>query len=283
MMEGVMFGWGGVDRGPAVKRHAGAVFLAAALACSGCAHSKKVAANSDAAGRQRSKEMLGSDVDQKDNQRCDASGENRVAGQYDTSGDQVPDVRKVYLRMGVYPDYRMILICREVDINQDGRKDIVRYYNDQGEPQREDVDRDLDGRMDELRLFQLGRTVQRQVDSDRDGRLDTKIFYRDGVVYRIERDTSGRSDSANWKPDRWEYVEAGQIRRIGVDVDGDGHVDLWERDEAVASADEKAAEAASAAVSPESPSEAAAPVAATPAGKAGATKKPSKSRGKSPK
>lgn len=162
---------------------------------------------------------------------CDASGSDREVSEYDTSGDSNPDVRRVFRRVGDPPITRLILSCRESDLNGDGTKDVVRYYNDEGRPLREEADRNFDGRMDTITVFQDGRVVRTELDGNADGRVDTKIFYDDdGDPARTERDLSGRSTSDAWRPDRWEYFENGRMVRMGTDVDGDGRVDRWDRD-----------------------------------------------------
>lgn len=166
-----------------------------------------------------------------DGGRCDASGSDREASELDTSGDSRPDVRRVYRRVGDPPLTRLVLTCREVDLNGDGTKDIVRYYNDEGRPLREEADRNFDGRMDTITVFQEGRVVRTELDQNGDGRIDTKIFYDDdGNALRTERDLAGRSTADTWRPDRWEYFEHGRMVRFGTDVDGDGRVDRWDRD-----------------------------------------------------
>ena len=72
--------------------------------------------------------------------RCDSTAPNREMSEYDTSGDEYSDVRKVFLQVGRAPLIRLVLICREADLNGDGTKDIVRYYNDEGRPLREEAD-----------------------------------------------------------------------------------------------------------------------------------------------
>ncbi|MCX7808927.1 MAG: hypothetical protein N2515_09985, partial [Deltaproteobacteria bacterium] len=140
------------------------------------------------------------------------------------------DVRRVYRRMGDPPAVRLILVCREVDLDGDGRKDMVRYYNDESRPLREEADRDFDGQIDALTFFQEGRIVRQEFDTNADGRIDTKLFFDDeGKPFRAERDLTGRSTPSEWKPDRWEYYEQGHLVRIGIDIDGDGRVDRWER------------------------------------------------------
>jgi len=178
---------------------------------------------------ERSRALAGSD-----RSRCDATAPNREASEYDTSGDHVPDVRKVFLRAGEAPLTRLVLICREADLNGDGTKDVVRYYNDEGRPLREEADRNFDGQMDEVNFFERGRVVRQEVDSNRDGRVDTKVFYAEGLPQRSERDTRARSTQTQWRPDTWEYFEEGRMVRMGVDLDGDGRVDRWDRDETLA-------------------------------------------------
>ena len=165
-----------------------------------------------------------------DNGRCDASGENREVSEYDTSGDEYPDVRKVFMTIGTGRLARLVLVCREADLNGDGTKDVVRFYNDEGRPMREEADRDLDGAMDEITFFENGRVVRQEIDENRDGRIDHKIFYEGGRAIRAERDLGGRSDANTWRPDRWEYFEDGRMVRMGTDIDGDGRVDRWDRD-----------------------------------------------------
>ncbi len=162
--------------------------------------------------------------------RCDASAADREVSEYDTSGDDRPDVRKVFQQIGRAPLVRLVLICREADLNGDGTKDIVRYYNDEGRPLREEADRNFDGQMDEVAYFESGRVARSEADTNADGKVDTKTFYERGQPIRAERDLGGRSSGERWQPDRWEYFEEGRMVRMGSDVDGDGVVDRWDRD-----------------------------------------------------
>ncbi|AKF06193.1 hypothetical protein [Sandaracinus amylolyticus] len=166
-----------------------------------------------------------------DGGRCDVSGTDREVSEYDTSGDSRPDVRRVFRRVGDPPITRLVLSCRESDLNGDGTKDVVRYYNDEGRPLREEADRNFDGQMDTITVYQDGRVVRTEIDQSGDGRVDTKVFYDDdGAAIRTERDLAGRSTAETWRPDRWEYFENGRMVRMGTDVDGDGRVDRWDRD-----------------------------------------------------
>jgi len=180
---------------------------------------------------ERSRAMSGGTQRPEDAARCVADVNLHEVSEYDTSGDEWPDVRKVFLRVGDPPAYRLVLICREADLNGDGVKDVVRYYTDEGRPLREEADRNLDGQMDEIIFFEDGRIVRIEQDTAGNGRVDTKIYYEEGKPIRAERDMAGRSTATNWQPDRWEYYEDGRMVRMGNDVDGDGRVDRWDRDE----------------------------------------------------
>jgi hypothetical protein len=150
--------------------------------------------------------------------------------EYDTSGDDKPDVRKVFLRIGDGTLARLVLVCRESDLNADGSKDIVRYYNEEGAALREEADRNFDGKMDELTFFQEGQILRQEFDFNHDGKVDTKIYFDKGRPLRAERDLQARNSTERWAPDRWEYYEDGRVVRMGTDVDGDGKVDRWDRD-----------------------------------------------------
>jgi hypothetical protein len=165
--------------------------------------------------------------------RCDASAPDRETSEYDTSGDGQPDVFKVFRRLGSEPLYRLVMSCREVDLNGDGIKDVVRHYDDEGRPQREEADRNFDGKPDEFTFYQHGEIMQRDVDTNADGMVDVKIYYDAGKPMRSERDLAGRSTADKWKPDRWEYYEESRVIRMGTDLDGDGRVDRWDRNESL--------------------------------------------------
>ncbi|MEM7436130.1 MAG: hypothetical protein AAF436_13315 [Myxococcota bacterium] len=163
--------------------------------------------------------------------RCNSPGAGYEVTEYDTSGDDSPDVRKLFKTMGEGSLARLVLVCREADLNGDGRKDIVRFYTDEGRPKLEEADRDFDGQIDEITHFAEGRVNLQEIDTAGNGVIDTKIFYEGGQPARAERDMAGRSTANEWRPDRWEYFVDGQTVRIGTDLNGDGKVDRWDRDE----------------------------------------------------
>lgn len=209
----------------------GAVLLA--LLAPACSKDAEQAARTGKDGKAiatRSKTLTSGAEQVADAAKCDGNAAQHEVSEYDTSGDEQPDVRKVFLRVGEGTLARLVLICRESDLNADGNKDVVRSYSEEGRPLREEADRNFDGRMDELTLFQEGQILRQEFDANNDGRIDTKIFFDAGKPLRTERDLTGRSSIDRWQPDRWEYFEDGRVVRMGTDLDGDGKVDRWDRD-----------------------------------------------------
>jgi len=200
--------------------------LALSVGCG--ASSKEAGGKSTVAANDRSKSLPTEGKSAA--QHCNGTNARYEVSEYDTSGDETPDVRKVFLRLGEGTLARLVLVCRESDLNADGRKDVVRYYTDEGQPLREEADRNFDGTMDEVTYFQEGQILRQEFDTEGDGKVDTKIYFDSGKPLRAERDLKARSTAERWQPDRWEYYEDGRVVRMGTDVDGDGKVDRWDRD-----------------------------------------------------
>lgn len=205
------------------------LFLVLLLACAGCSGGKASLKLGSAKDSVKAK-PIGAATQGSGDARCNANVEGREVSEYDTSGDDVPDVRKVFLSLGEEGAARLVLICRENDVNGDGRKDVVRYYDDDGRSLREEADRNFDGKMDSITVYQNGAVMRQESDENYDGKIDTKIYFEAGKPQRAERDLKGRSTATEWHPDRWEYYEGGRMVRMGTDLDGDTRVDKWDRD-----------------------------------------------------
>lgn len=136
-----------------------------------------------------------------------------------------PNVRRVYRVFGDETRHR-VLVCREIDTNLDGIKDVVRTFNNKGEAVHEEADSDYDGKIDVWLKFVDGRIAEEDVDTNKDGRPDVWKFYVNGQLQRIRRDRN-----FDGKPDVWEIYTKGRLERMGVDETNDGHVDRWDRDE----------------------------------------------------
>jgi hypothetical protein len=137
-----------------------------------------------------------------------------------------PNIRRVYKIFGELESRHKTLVCREVDTNLDGIKDVVRTFNDKGEALHEEADRDYDGKTDVWLNFVDGRLAQEEVDTNHDGKADVWKYYVAGQLTRIRRDRN-----FDGKPDVWEIYNKGRLERVGSDETFDGHVDRWDRDE----------------------------------------------------
>jgi hypothetical protein len=177
----------------------------------------------------RTPTSLASSASRDDHRRCDASGAGRSSSEYDTNADGVPDVRKVFQVVGEGQEAHPVLVCREVDLNHDGTKDVFRFYNDTGRTLREEEDRDFDGRLDVITYFDNAEVVRREFDRNHDGMIDQRMYYRENRPYRAEREVQS-DNAAEFRPDYWEFYDArGHVVRIGTDYDHDGRADRWDR------------------------------------------------------
>jgi hypothetical protein len=179
-----------------------------------------------------------------DTSRCEFKGrDDREVAESVGTGALQPSIRRVYRLVGQGSDRRRVIVCREVDTNLDGKKDVVRRYNDRGEPIEERADTDYDGVLDRSSRFSRGKITLIEIDQNQDDKAEETRYYQDGKLSRVQRDTN-----ADGKPDIWEIYASGHLERMGVDVDFDGRVDRWNRDEVTLRAvgEQRAAEEAQA-------------------------------------
>ena len=137
-----------------------------------------------------------------------------------------PNVRRIFKTYGEGDARHKTLVCREIDTNLDGIKDVVRTFNAKGEAIHEESDRNYDGRIDLWINFVDGRMAEEDVDTNDDGKPDVWKFYVNGQLQRIRRDRN-----FDGKADIWEIYSRGRLERLGLDDTFDGHVDRWDRDE----------------------------------------------------
>ena len=83
-----------------------------------------------------------------------------------------PNVRRVYKTFGEGDTRHKSIVCREVDTNLDGLKDVVRTFNPKGEALHEEADRNFDGKIDVWVSFVNGRMSEEDIDSNFDGKID---------------------------------------------------------------------------------------------------------------
>jgi len=114
--------------------------------------------------------------------------------------------------------------CTEIDMNFDGRIDVVRFYEDDGEtPRREEHDFDFDGRLDQVAFYEGGELTRKELDTNFDNRVDTWMWCEDGLVARAERDRHN-----NGRPDTWEVYQRGRLAQARYDDNNDGRPEKWE-------------------------------------------------------
>lgn len=193
-------------------------------ACSSTTQTQTNAFTGETTVKRRSPKGPTGNVD--DHSMCEWKGKaDRETSEVAGPGSLKPNVRRVFQVLGVGEDKHRILICREIDTNFDGVKDVVRRYNDKGESLHEESDANYDGRIDTWITFAKGRLAEMQIDNDRDGKADEWKFYSEGRLARVKRDTNH-----DGKPDVWEIYREGKLERMGVDVDADERVDRWDHD-----------------------------------------------------
>ncbi len=200
----------------------GLVLLSIALACNDAAQTNRRLVR-------RTVAHIESATSREDRSRCDANRPGRTQSEYDTNGDGIPDVRRVYQLSGEDRDRHSTLICREVDLNHDGTKDMFRFYNEEGRTMREEEDRNFDGRIDLISYFDRGEVVRREQDTNADGQVDMRVFYRNRQPYRAERELHSDNQPL-FRADYWEYYDPqGRVTRIGWDYNQDERADQWDR------------------------------------------------------
>lgn len=162
-----------------------------------------------------------------DRSRCDYKGRaDRESVESAGPGSVMQNIRRVYALLGEGEERKRVLICREVDTNLDGVKDVVRTYNERGEALNEIADTDFNGRVDTWVTFSRGKIVKVAVDRTGNGQVDETRVYMNGKLSRVQLDSND-----DGKVDVWEIYDDGKLQRQGVDLDQDGRVDRWNRDE----------------------------------------------------
>lgn len=158
--------------------------------------------------------------------RCEFRGrQDRDVVESMAPGAPRPNILRVYGYVGTGEERRRVLLCREVDTNFDGQKDVLRTYGDNGEKLRELADVDFDGKVDTWITFGPSGPVQVEFDKNGDGRADEIRIYSHGKLVRVKLDSNN-----DGKADIFENYENERLVRMGLDTDFDGSVDVWRRD-----------------------------------------------------
>ncbi|MDB4933051.1 MAG: hypothetical protein JWP87_23 [Labilithrix sp.] len=199
------------------------VMAAVSLGACGGSSSTKAAQTVSAPGGTKDQSKWPSD----DRTMCDWKNKPELeVSESSGPGALRPNVRRIFKTFGEAEARHKTLVCREIDTNLDGIKDVVRTFNAKGEAIHEESDRNYDGRIDLWINFVDGRLAEEDVDTNSDGKPDVWKFYVNGQLQRIRRDRN-----FDGKADIWEIYARGRLERVGLDDSYDGHVDRWDRDE----------------------------------------------------
>lgn len=210
-----------------MTRHVGLTIPWALLLAACASQSRKEVQPGTVAIRDTGRASAGVNPEFNDRARCDFEGrDDRELNQTAGPGSVLPNVRRIYQILGTGDERRKVLVCREIDTNLDGVRDLIRTFNEKGESFHEEADANYDGRMDTWITFNNGRIQKESIDRNFDGKPDEWKYYVSGALSRIQRDVNG-----DGKPDIWEFYVQGHLERMGIDLDHDGHVDRWDHDD----------------------------------------------------
>jgi len=150
---------------------------------------------------------------QVDRSKCSDKGKEIVTA--DTNQDKKPDVWKFFQTVNVNGQKVQVLTCKQVDLNHDGKLDLVYYYDDKGaQTTLEEFDMDLDGKFDMTVYYANGKKVREELDTNFDQKADIFKYYEEEKLVRIERDTNN-----DGRIDEWQYFEAGNARRLAEAIE----------------------------------------------------------------
>jgi hypothetical protein len=131
----------------------------------------------------------------------------------------------------------LAVVRRSLDRDGNGRPEEIRYYDVTSNVLlRREEDRDLDGNTDAWSRYERSEIVERVLDTDADGRPDEWESYASGrmTLREVDGDRDGKKDDVY----RYRYDSLVELRR---DSDGDGaidHVEIFERRQRVQAIDD---------------------------------------------
>ena len=150
---------------------------------------------------------------------------DELVERFDLNADGNPDMEKVFaVRTSPDGEKVKVLVEKRLDLDHNGRFDMIARYGENERLVGETVDLDFDGNFDGERVYENGRLVEERLSPGFDGKTGVwRYFGEDGDLVKKARDTN-----SNGRPDTWEYFADGRIVRYGYDRDGDGQPEYFE-------------------------------------------------------
>ena len=152
--------------------------------------------------------------------------EGLIVRTYDDNNDGLSEITKYFEEYTdpTDPTNTLRRIKRmEIDVNSDGKLNVIRHYNLQGKLESEHIDRDLDGVTDTVSYYDRGKLVRKEIMKPGTTNIDQVRYYSGGKLLRVEKDTTN-----DGLIDYWEFYEQGNLDRIGRDFNADGRADAWQ-------------------------------------------------------
>src|SRR5882672_3873561 len=128
-----------------------------------------------------------SNAPQIDRSKCSDKGKEIVTA--DTNQDKKPDVWKFFQVSNQGGQKVQVLTCKQVDLNHDGKLDMVYYYDEKGiQSTLEEFDLDFDGKFDVTTYYAQGKRVREELDTNFDQKADLFKYFEEEKLVRVERD-----------------------------------------------------------------------------------------------
>jgi hypothetical protein len=105
----------------------------------------------------------------------------------------------------------------ETDRDFDGRVDLILVYDRHGDPLEYRSDDDFDGKLESVTHLRNGQPLKWQADWDGDGQPDVRSVYEHGVIGKTEY-----LDRASGRVVKTVTHRGGKAARAALDLDGDG-------------------------------------------------------------
>ena len=173
------------------------VSAAVPLGAAGCGSTPKKAEMVSHAGRTCRRSPL------VDRAKCNDKDKHVVTA--DTDQDKKPDSWKFFKTVDVGGQKTEVITCKQVDLNHDGKIDMVTYYDDGGSQiVLEEIDGDFDGKFDFTAYYQPEQAGPRRVRHElRSARRSLEVLrgreagpHREGRGTTTARSTSGSTTRA---------------------------------------------------------------------------------------